>query len=86
MALHLLFGDKQLTECLLLLGAEDTLIVMRPTLAHTLKAHLNAAPCSIAVLHEDDNGIDGSDAEWPRINTAEWVSLTCEYAHGMSWS
>ena len=49
MALHLLFGNKQLTECLLLLGAKDTLIVMTPTLAHALKADLNVAPCSIVV-------------------------------------
>ena len=38
MALHLLFGDKQLTECLLLLSTEDTLIVMTPLLAKALKA------------------------------------------------
>ena len=86
MALHLLFGDKQLTECLPLLGAEDTLIVMRPTLAHTLKAHLNAAPCSIVVLHEDDDDINETDADWPRISAAEWIALSCEHAHSMSWA
>ena len=42
MALHLLFGDKQLTECLLLLSTEDTLIVMTPLLAKALKADLSA--------------------------------------------
>ena len=86
MALHLLFGNKQLTECLLLLGAKDTLIVMTPTLAHALKAGLNVAPCSIVVLQRDGDDIDGADADWPRITTAEWIALSCEHAHSMSWA
>ena len=86
MALHLLFGDKQLTECLLLLSAEDTLIVMTPILAKALKADLSAAPCRIVVLHENDNAMDETDADWPRISTAEWIALSCEHAHSMSWA
>jgi len=86
MALHLLFGNKQLTECLLLLGAKDTLIVMTPTLADALKADLNVAPCHIVVLQRDGDDIDGADADWPRITTAEWIALSCEHAHSMSWA
>ena len=86
MALHLLFGNKQLTECLLLLGAKDMLIVMTPTLAHALKADLNVAPCRIVVLHENDNAIDGTDAGWPCISASEWIALSCEHAHSMSWA
>ena len=86
MALHLLFGDKQLTECLLLLSAEDTLIVMTPTLAHALKADLNVAPCRIVVLQRDGDDIDGADADWPCISASEWIALSCEHAHSMSWA
>ena len=86
MTLHLLFGDKQLTECLLLLSAQDTLIVMTPILAQALKADLSAAPCRIVVLHENDSAIDETDADWPRISTAEWIALSCEHAHSMSWA
>ena len=86
MTLHLLFGDKQLTECLLLLSAQDTLIVMTPILAKALKADLSAAPCRILVLHENDNTIDGTDAGWPCISASEWIALSCEHAHSMSWA
>ena len=75
MALHLLFGDEQLSECLLLLSAKDTLIVMTPVLAQALKADLSTAPCRIVVLHENDNAIDGADADWPRISAAEWIAV-----------
>ena len=86
MALHMLFGDKQLSECLLLLGAKDTLIVMTPVLAKALKADLSAAPCRIVVLHEDDDDIDVTNTDWPCISAAEWIALSCEHAHSMSWA
>jgi len=86
MALHLLFGDKQLTECLLLLSAEDTLIVMTPILAKALKTDLSTAPCRIVVLHGDDDDIDVTNTDWPSISASEWITLSCEHAHSMSWA
>ena len=86
MALHLLFGDKQLTECLLLLSAQDTLIVMTPILAKALKTDLSTAPCRIVVLHEDDDDIDVTNTDWPCISASEWIALSCEHAHSMSWA
>ena len=86
MALHLLFGDKQLTECLLLLRAEDTLIVMTPALAHALEAELSAAPCRVVVLHENDSAIDETNADCSYISAAQWIALSCEHAHSMSWA
>ena len=59
---------------------------MTPALAKALKADLSAAPCRIVVLHENDSAIDETDADWPRISTAEWLALSCEHAHSMSWA
>ncbi len=83
MVLHLLYGQQQLQDCLALLAADDTLLVLDPELLKVTDA-LGSLPCSVMLL--DDSEPNGaSSGSLPIIDTNGWIELVRRHPHSMSW-
>ena len=83
MVLHLLFGQQQLQDCLALLAADDTLLVMDAELLEVTDA-LESLPCSVMLL-DDSEPNTANDGPLPIIDTAGWIELVSQHPHSMSW-
>jgi len=84
MTLHMLFGCAQLENCLALLGASDTLMVMHKDALESLSVAKVATPCNVVVLEGASSGPDINE-RFALIDTADWLELICKYPHSMSW-
>ena len=83
MVLHLLYGQQQLQDCLTLLAADDTLLVMDAELLEVTDA-LERLPCSVMLL--DDSEPNGANmGSLPIIDTTGWIELVSQHPHSMSW-
>ena len=83
MALHHLYGQQQLQDCLALLAADDTLLVMDAELLEVTDS-LESLPCSVMLL--DDSGPNGANSgSLPIIDTTGWIELVSQHPHSMSW-
>ena len=83
MVLHHLYGQQQLQDCLALLAADDTLLVMNAELLEVTDA-LESLPCSVMLL--DDSEPNGANnASLPIIDTTGWIELVSQHPHSMSW-
>ena len=84
MVLHMLYGTQQLPECIALLTSADTVIVMEPATVIMDSKTLSSLPCPAFAL--DTAALKATDdGNFPRINVAKWVELTCLHAHSMTW-
>ena len=83
MALHLLYVQQQLEDCLALLAADDTLLVMHAELLEVTDV-LESLPCSVMLL--DDSEPNGANnGSLPIIDTTRWIELISQHPHSMSW-
>ena len=83
MTLHMIFGSSQLENCLALLKADDTLMVMDRSALESLNVATMAPPCDVVLL-EDPRGPDANEG-FALIDTAGWLELVCQHTHSMSW-
>ena len=84
MTLHMLFGCAQLENCLALLRANDTLMVVHASALEALDVAHAALPCHVVVLDDASPGPDAHEG-LALIDTAGWLELICQYPHSMSW-
>ena len=83
MALHLLYGQQQLEDCLALLAADDTLLVMDAQLLEVTDV-LERLPCSVMLLDDSEpNGANNGSLQI--IDTTGWIELVSQHPHSMSW-
>lgn len=85
MVLHLLFGQQQLQDCLHLVNAHDTLLVMDANVFECASESLSTVPCKVMLLDESGSHGAGSD-DISLIDTAGWLELVSHYPHSMSWA
>ena len=85
MVLHHLFGQQQLADCLTLVGADDTVLIIDAGLLEVAGDALSTLPCAVMLL--DDAESHGADhCSLPVIDTSGWLELVCQYPHSMSWA
>lgn len=84
MTLHMLFGSVQLENCLALLGASDTLMVMDCDALASLSVATVTLPCDVVVLDDARSEPDANEG-FALIDTAGWLELISQYRHSMSW-
>ena len=85
MVLHHLYGRQQLADCLTLVGADDTLLIMDAGLLEVAVDALSTLPCAVMLL--DDTEFHGADhSGLPVIDTSGWLELVCQHPHSMSWA
>ena len=85
MVLHLLYGQQQLQNCLDLLGADDTVLVMEAAVAEAVRGSFSGLQCDVMVLDESDSSRARSDSL--RVtDTAGLMDLIMRYPHSVSWS
>ena len=85
MVLHHLYGQQQLADCLTLVGADDTLLIMDAGLLEAAGDALSALPCAVMLL--GDIEFHGTDRRGlPVIDFSGWLELVCQYPHSMSWA
>lgn len=84
MMLHMLFGSAQLENCLALLKADDTLMVIDSGALESLTAAAVALPCNVVVLEDARSGPDANE-DFALIDTEGWLELICQYPHSVSW-
>ena len=84
MMLHMLFGSAQLENCLALLKADDTLMVIDSGTLESLTAATVALPCNVVVLEDARSGPDANEG-FALIDTEGWLELFCQYPHSVSW-
>ncbi len=85
MVLHHLYGQQQLADCLALVGADDTLLIMDAGLLEVAGDTLSSLPCAVMLL--DDIAFHGIDhSGLPVIDTSGWLELVCQHPHSMSWT
>ena len=85
MVLHLLYGQQQLQNCLDLLGADDTLLVMETAIAEAVRESLSGLSCDVIVLDVSDS--DGIRTDGLRVtDTAGLLDLIIRHPHSVSWS
>ena len=85
MVLHHLYGQQQLADCLTLVGADDTLLIMDAGLLEVAGDALSALPCAVMLL--GDIEFHGTDRRaLPVIDISGWLELVCQYPHSMSWA
>ena len=85
MVLHHLYGQQQLADCLTLVGADDTLLIMDAGLLEAAGDTLSALPCAVMLL--DDTESRGTDrCNFTIIDTSGWLELVCQHLHSMSWT
>ena len=85
MVLHHLYGQQQLADCLSLVGADDTLLIMDAGLLEAAGDTLSALPCAVMLLDNAEGlGIDHRNITV--IDTSRWLELVCQHLHSMSWT
>ena len=84
MTLHMLFGSAQLENCLALLGANDTLMVMDRDALESLSVATVALPCDVVVL-EDVRSSPDANVGFALVDTLGWLELISQHPHSMSW-
>ena len=85
MVLHHLYGQQQLADCLTLVGADDTLLIMDAGLLDGAGDAFSALPCAVMLL--DDTESQGADrCNFTIIDTSGWLELVCQHLHSMSWT
>ena len=85
MVLHHLYGKQQLADCLGLLGADDTVLIMDAGLIEVAGDALSTLPCTVMLL--DGAASRSADhAGLPVTDTSGWLDLVCQYPHSMSWA
>ena len=85
MVLHLLYGQQQLQNCLDLLGADDTLLVMEAAVVEAVSESLLGLPCDVMVLDESDSNRARSDG-LSVTDTVGLLDLIIRHTHSVSWS
>ena len=85
MVLHLLYGQQQLQNCLDVLGAGDTLLVMEAAVLEAVSESLSGLPCDVMVLDESDSNRAQSDS-LRMTDTIGLLDLIIRYPHSVSWS
>lgn len=85
MVLHLLYGQQQLQNCLDLLDADDTLLVMEAPVVEAVSGSFPGLPCDVMVLDESDSNRARSDG-LSVTDTAGLLNLIMRYPHSVSWS
>ena len=85
MVLHLLFGQQQLQDCLRLVNADDTLLVMDASVLECTSESLSTLPCKVMLLDESGSHRTGNDSI-SLIDTTGWLELVSHYPHSMSWA
>ena len=83
MVLHLLYGQQQLQDCLALLAADDTLLIMDAELLEATGA-LESLTCSVMLL-DDSEPSGANNGSLPIIDTTGWIELVSQHPHSMSW-
>ena len=85
MVLHLLYGQQQLQNCLDLLGADDTVLVMETAVVEAVSGSFSGLPCDVLVLDKSDSKRARSDGL--RVtDTAGLLDLIIRHPHSVSWS
>ena len=85
MVLHLLYGQQQLQNCLDLLVADDTLLVMDASIIEAVGESLSSLPCDVIVLDDSDSNGARNDG-LVVTDTVGLLDLIMRYPHSMSWS
>ena len=85
MVLHLLFGQQQIQDCLNLVGAHDTLLLMDASVLECASEPLSSLPCKVMLLDESGSHRTGNDGI-SLIDTTGWLELINHYPHSMSWA
>jgi hypothetical protein len=85
MVLHMLYGRQQMEDCVALLTANDTLLVMDARVWEQVGESLGGLPCPVALLDNASAQSAPEDAV-ARINTCDWLELVCRHPHSMSWA
>ena len=89
MILHMIHSTQLFDECLALLEASDTLLVMDPSVIESEPERFVDLPCPVCVLSEPSTPTADATVEVgiPRqISITDWVQLTCHYPHNMVWA
>ena len=84
MVLHHLYGQQQLADCLSLVGADDTVLIMDAGLLEVAGDAFSSFSCAVMVL-DDAESHSADHAGLPVIDTTGWLDLVCRHPHGMSW-
>ena len=85
MVLHHLYGQQQLANCMSLVGADDTVLIMDAGVLELAGSALSTLPCAVMLL--DGAASRSADhAGLPVINASGWIDLVCQYPHSMSWA
>ena len=85
MVLHHLYGHEQLADCLSLVSADDTVLIMDARVLEVAGSALSTLPCAVMLL--DGAAPRSADhAGLPVINASGWLDLVCQYPHSMSWA
>ena len=84
MMLHMLFGSAQLENCLALLKADDTLMVIDSGALASLTAAIAMLPADKVVLEGARSGPNANQG-FALIDTEGWLELICQYPHSVSW-
>ncbi len=85
MVLHHVYGQKQLDDCLCLVGADDTVLIMDAGLLEVAGDAFSTLSCAVMVL-DDSESHSADHAGLPVIDTTEWLDLVCQHPHSMSWA
>ena len=85
MVLHLLYGQQQLQNCLDLLDADDTLLVMDASIIQAAGESLSSLPCDVIALDDSDSNGARNDG-LVVTDTIGLLDLIMRYPHSVSWS
>ena len=85
MVLHHLYGQQQLADCLSLVAAGDTVLIMDAGLLEVAGDVLSTLPCAVMLL-DDDESHSADHTGLPVIDTIGWLDLVCQHPHSMSWA
>ena len=85
MVLHHLYGQQQLADCLSLVAAGDTVLIMDAGLLEVAGDALSTLPCAVILL-DDAEPRRADHAGLPVIDTSGWLDLVCRHPHSMSWA
>ena len=85
MTLHMLFGCAQLENCLALLTASDTIMVINTDALGALNVTKAALPCKLVLLADAKSGPVSYEG-LAVVDTAGWLELIRQHSHSMSWS
>ena len=84
MVLHHLFGQQQLADCLTLVGADDTVLIIDAGLLEVAGDAFSTLSCAVMVLDGAESH-SADHASLPVIDPTGWLELVCQHPHSMSW-